>query len=61
MRAGPMGLRAWPAASERSWLGKYLVIKSGPAACLALDESFFWASLASSVKWDHQPCLLLGL
>lgn len=56
-----MGLRAWPAASERSWLGKYLVIKSGPAACMALDESFFWASLASSVKWDHQPCLLLGL
>lgn len=61
MRAGPMGLRAWPAASENIWLGKYPVIKSGPAACVALDESFFWASVAPSVKWDHQLCLLLGL
>ena len=56
-----MGLRAWPAASERGWLGEYPVAKSSPASCMALDGSLSWASVAPSVKWDHQPCLLLGL
>lgn len=60
MSAGLTGIRAWPSASERGWLCKYPAINSGPAACMALDESLFRASVAPSVKWDHQPCLPPG-